>query len=254
MGDLTGRRAVVTGASRGIGRAIAVAFAEAGASVVIASRKQAALDAVAAEENERLGREALQPLACHTGDLDAVDAFWEQVFETGPVPDVLVNNAATNPYFGPMLDTPWSAWDKTIQVNLRGYFAMSRVLAKRWLADKRGGSIIQVASIFGLSGAMLQGTYAITKAGVVSMTQTLAHELGHANIRVNAIAPGLVDTRFAAALVSNPSIVGMYNQRTALKRYAQPEEIAGTALYLASDASSYTTGQVIVVDGGYRSQ
>ena len=165
--------------------------------------------------------------------------------------DVLVNNAGTNPYFGPMLDTEMGAWDKTFEVNLKGYFWMAREVARHLIArEEAHGAIVNVASIVGMMAAPLQGVYGMTKAAVISMTKTLAYELGPSGVRVNAISPGMVDTRLAAAIVSNDVLIADINARTALKRVAQPEEIAGAALYLASDASSFTTGEVLVVDGG----
>jgi NAD(P)-dependent dehydrogenase (short-subunit alcohol dehydrogenase family) len=164
--------------------------------------------------------------------------------------DVLVNNAATNPHFGPMLTADHGAWNKTFEVNLRGYFETSRQLAEHVIGRDAPGAIVNVASIVALSGAPLQGIYAMTKAAVVSLTQTLALELGPSRIRVNALAPGLVDTRFASALTQNADIVARVVGRTPLGRFAQPDEMAGPALFLASDAASFVTGHVLVADGG----
>ncbi len=166
-------------------------------------------------------------------------------------PDVAVNNAATNPHFGPMLGVDWPAWDKTFEVNLKGYFEVARQTAKRLIEKNRAGSIINVASVAGLRAAPMQGVYGMTKAAVISMTQTLAVELGRAKIRVNAIAPGLVETRFASTLISNEETAKYMNERSALGRHAQPEEIAPLAVYLASDEASFVTGQTYVIDGGF---
>ncbi len=244
-----GKVAIVTGGSRGIGEAIARALGLAGAKVAIASRT---IDGVRAAA-ERLRAEGIEvePFACHTGKTEEVDALVAAVVARFGKVDVLVNNAATNPYFGPMIAADDRAFDKTFEVNARGYFAAARAVARHLVLRGAPGSVLQVASMVALAGAPLQGLYAMTKAAVVSMTQTLAVELGPSGIRVNAIAPGLVDTRFASALTGNPDLVARVVARTPLGRYAQPDEIAGAALYLASDAASFVTGHTLVVDGGY---
>jgi len=239
---------VVTGASRGIGEAIARACVEAGAKVVLASRKQADLDKVAGA----LGDRALA-VACHTGKAEDVDAMMAKAVEAFGHVDGYVNNAATNPYFGPLVDTPDSAIDKTFEVNVRGYLYGARAFVKHARTRDGGGSIVNIASVAGIRAAPMQGIYGATKAAVISMTQTLAFELGGSKIRVNAIAPGLVETRFAAAIVQNPMLRDHVVNRTPLQRHAQPSEIAGAAVYLLSDAASFTTGSVMVVDGGLTS-
>jgi len=202
--QLRGKVAIVTGASRGIGEAIARLFVESGAQVVIAARKIDPLLAIASS----VGPSA-HPIAAHTGkEDDCKRLVAEAVARFGKL-DILINNAATNPYFGPMLDVDGGAWDKTFQ-----------------------------------------GVYGMTKAAILSMTKTLAFELASSRIRVNAIAPGLVDTRFASALTSNEAILSKVLEKTPLGRYAAPTEVAGAALYLASDAASYVTGHTLVVDGG----
>ncbi|MEO8842317.1 MAG: glucose 1-dehydrogenase [Kofleriaceae bacterium] len=236
---------VITGASRGIGEAIARAAVNEGAKVVLASRKQADLDKVAAE----LGPAAIA-VACHTGKAADVDAMFAKALETFGRVDGIVNNAATNPYFGPLIDTPDAAIDKTIEVNVRGYLYVARAFVKHARTRGDGGSIVNIASVAGIRAAPMQGIYGATKAAVISMTQTLAFELGSSKIRVNAIAPGLVETKFASALINNPMIRDQVVNRTPLGRHAQPVELAGAAMYLLSDAASFTTGTVIVVDGG----
>ena len=241
-GRLEGRTCIVTGGSRGIGQAVATAFAREGAEVAITSRKQDGLDRAAEEIAEETGV-AVHPIACHVGKPDRVDALG--------LPDVLVNNAATNPYFGPMIGLEWGAWDKTFEVNLKGAFTFARRVGQRLIDAGEPGSIINMSSVQGMRGAPWQGIYAMTKAALISMTKTLALEWGPAGIRVNAIAPGLVETRVAKVLVEQEQFRKMFTDRAALGRHAQPEEIAGAAVYLASDEASYVTGQVLPVDGGF---
>jgi NAD(P)-dependent dehydrogenase (short-subunit alcohol dehydrogenase family) len=248
---MRGRVAIVTGASRGIGEAIATAFCREGATVVLASRKPEGLTEVARRLTEGGATALARPL--HVGQLDAIGPWWDAVCAEVGVPDVLVNNAGTNPYFGPMLGTEWGAWDKTFEVNLKGPFEMTRQLVRRHLArpEKRPASVVSVASILGQTAAPLQGVYGMTKAAVMSMTRTLATELGETGIRFNAIAPGVVDTKLAAAITSDKTLLDAVVGRTALKRVARPEEIAGLAVFLATEESSYLTGQTFFVDGGY---
>lgn len=237
--------AIVTGASRGIGESIARAFADNGANVVIAARKLEGLTAVAESIGPRV-----HAVAAHTGrEADCAALVQAAVAKFGKV-DILVNNAATNPYFGPMIDIDEGAWDKTFEVNVKGYFWLSREVAKHLRGRDAAGSIINVASVAGLVASPLQAVYAMTKASIISMTKTLAYELAANNIRVNAIAPGFVDTRFAAAVLKNDTLLDEVIRMTPMKRYAQPHEIAGGAVYLASDASSYVTGHTLVIDGG----
>jgi NAD(P)-dependent dehydrogenase (short-subunit alcohol dehydrogenase family) len=245
---LQGKVALVTGGSRGIGESIARAFGQAGAEVAIASRKLPGVTAAA----ERL-REAgvtVEPYACHTGKPDEIAALVSAVIARFGRIDVLVNNAATNPYFGPLMGADDGVFDKTFEVNVKGYLHLARAVARHLVDRGAPGSLIFVSSIAGLAGSPLQGIYGMTKAAVISMTQTLAVELGPSKIRVNAIAPGLVDTRFASALTQNEDIASRVVGRTPLGRYAEPDEIAGAALYLASDAASFVTGHTLVVDGG----
>jgi NAD(P)-dependent dehydrogenase (short-subunit alcohol dehydrogenase family) len=250
---LENKVAIVTGASRGIGEAIARCFAANGAKVVIASRKIEPLTAVADSIGAAGG--AAFAVAAHTGKQDDCAMLVDAAVKKFGKVDILVNNAATNPYFGPMIDIDEGAWDKTFEVNTKGYFWMTREVVKhlrsREVAGQvPGGSIIHVASVAGLVASPLQGVYAMTKAAILSMTKTLAYELAANKIRVNAIAPGFVDTKFAAAVLKNDTLLEEVLRMTPLKRYAQPDEIAGGALYLASDSASYLTGHTLVIDGG----
>ncbi len=245
--DLTGKVTLVTGASRGIGEAIARALAEQGATVVICSRKQDALDAVADSINRGGGK--CKGIACHTGDATAIEKLFNQLkAEFGRV-DVLVNNAATNPHFGPAISIDMGAFDKTMEVNVKGYFLMCQH-AGRIMVEQRSGSMINVASIAGLSPGPMQGVYSMTKAAVINMTKVFAKELGSAGVRSNAICPGLVETKFASMLINTPEIYEQAVKSIPMGRHGQPREIAGLAVYLASDASTFTTGAVFVADGG----
>ena len=247
--SLEGKVILITGASRGIGEAMAVACAEAGAKVVLASRKQSGLEEVAAKIDAAGGEAAA--IACHTGQPDQIEALFAKAVERFGQVDGLVNNAATNPYFGPLVDIPEAAMDKTYEVNIKGYLFMAQRFVKH-VRDRGGdkGSVVSVASIAGMRASPMQGFYGMTKAAVISMTQTLAFELGGSNIRVNAIAPGLIETRFAAAIVQNPQLRTHVVSRTPLARHGQPVEIAAAAVYLLSDAASFVSGHTMVIDGG----
>jgi len=245
--SLTDKVAIVTGASRGIGEAIARGYAEQGAKVVIASRKQEALDPVAESINQTGG--TCKAIACHTGQPDQINALVDQVKgEFGGI-DILVNNAATNPYFGPAVDIDEGRFDKTMEVNVKGYFQMCQHVG-RGMIEQGGGVIVNIASIAGIQPGPMQVVYSMTKAAVISMTRGFAREMGGAGVRVNAIAPGLVETKFAQVLVDTPEIREQVVSQTCLNRHAQPNEIVGAAVYLASEAASYVTGEVLVVDGG----
>lgn len=245
--DLSAKVALVTGASRGIGQRIATHLAQAGAKVVLASRKQEALDAAAAEINDN-GGEALA-IAAHTGEKATLHNLVRRTVETWGKVDILVNNAATNPHFGPTLDAQDSLWQKTIEVNLMGNVWLCQQVVPI-MRDNGGGTIINVASVAGLRPGHFQGIYSITKAAIISLTQSLAMELGADGIRVNAIAPGLIQTRFARVLWEDETLLKQIEDKTPLGRIGQPQEIASLALWLASDASSFATGETFVVDGG----
>ena len=246
---LEGKVALVTGGSRGIGESIARVLGQAGARVAITARKPEGLEAAAARL--RAAGVDVFPVVSHAGKPDDAAALVPKVVAHFGAVDVLVANAATNPHFGPMLTADAWVFDKTFEVNARGYFLVAREVAKHLVDRGAPGSIVFVASMAGVMAAPLQGIYGMTKAAVLSMVKTLAVELGPSKIRVNGLAPGLVDTRFSQALVGNPDIVDVVVRRTPLGRYAQPDEIAGAALFLASDAASFVTGHTLVVDGGF---
>ncbi|MGC9323627.1 MAG: SDR family oxidoreductase [Desulfomonilia bacterium] len=244
---LDGKIALVTGASRGIGEAIAVSLADYGAQCILVSRKADALQRVVEEISSRGGK--AEAMACHVGDLDQIHALFDHVKERYGKLDVLINNAATNPYFGDMLGADEGIWDKTFDVNLKGPFFITKHAAQLMIGSG-GGSIVNVSSINGVKPALFQGVYSITKAGIIAMTKSFAKELATKNIRVNALLPGLVDTHFSKAIMGNEMIYDYAIKMIPMARHAQPREIAGAVVYLVSDAASFTTGACFVVDGG----
>jgi NAD(P)-dependent dehydrogenase (short-subunit alcohol dehydrogenase family) len=245
--DLDGRVALVTGASRGIGSAIATALAEQGARVVLSSRKQADLDV----EVERINAgfpDAAVAIAAHSGRPEDLQRLVKETMARFSRIDILVNNAATNPYFGPVLGADLAAWDKTFEVNLRGVFLLTKLVYEASM-ERNGGAVVNVASVGGLRPGLGLGVYNVTKAGVIMLTRQLARELG-GKVRVNAVAPGLVKTRFAEALWGNEAILERVLTSNPMGRIGTPDEIAGAVVFLVSDAASYINGEVLVIDGG----
>ena len=244
---LDGRVALVTGGSRGIGRAVALALAHAGADVVVAARKEADLASVA-DELRAAGRRALA-VPAHLGRRADVERLFDTALDAFGRLDVLVNNAATNPVFGPLGDIEEDAWDRIMTLNVKGYLLAAQ-RAARAMAPSRRGAIVNVTSIAGLRASPGLGAYSVSKAAVIMLTRVLARELAPDGIRVNAVAPALIETRFSEALWKNPERLESYVRSTPLGRTGQPEEVVGAVLYLCSDAASYVTGQTLVLDGG----
>ncbi|MCJ7496220.1 MAG: glucose 1-dehydrogenase [Deltaproteobacteria bacterium] len=244
--SLKGKVALITGASRGIGQAVAIGLAQAGADIAIASRKLPDLEKVA-EQVRKTGRKCL-PVAAHVARVEEINNLVGQVMaEYGKI-DILVNNAATNPTMASAMDVDERAWDSIMNLNLRGLFFLSQAVA-RLMKEKGGGKIINISSIAGISPDLLP-VYSISKAGVIMATKVMAQQWAQYNIRANAVAPGLTKTRFSEALWNNPDILKLAMGKTPMARVADPEEMVGAILYLAADASSYVTGQVIAIDGG----
>jgi len=244
---LDGKVALISGASRGIGESIAVALAQYGAHTILVSRKIDALEEVAKEIRDKGGK--ADSIACHMGEVAQIEAMFKQVREKFGRLDILINNAATNPFFGEMINADEAIWEKTFDVNLKDPFFMIKH-AVPLMVESGGGSIVNVSSVNGIRPAFMQGIYSVTKAGLISMTRAFAKELAAKNIRVNALLPGLTDTKFSKALMDNKNIYDYVVKQVPMNRHAEPDEMAGAALYFVSEAASYTTGSILVVDGG----
>lgn len=247
MFDLTGRVAIVTGGSRGIGEAIAMALAEFGAKVVLSSRKIEGLNAVK-EKIEAAGGEAIC-IPAHMGKPESLKEVVDGALEAFGTIDILVNNAATNPVFGPLNQSEERAWDQIVNVNMKGIFFLTLMVGQVML-EKGRGSIINISSEAGVKPTPMLGMYSVSKAGLDMITKAFALEWGSQGVRVNGVAPGLVKTHFSQALWANEDILKVATARTPMGRMAQPEEMAGLVVYLASDAASYITGVTVLADGG----
>ena len=245
--DLSGKVAIVTGSTKGIGRAIAEALARAGAKVVISSRKADKCEEVAAHIRSEGGEAAA--ISCHIGKREDVERLVSETKSKYGQVDILVCNAAVNPYYGPMEGLTDDAFTKVIDSNVRSNLWLCNLVLPG-MAERKDGSVIIVSSIGGLRGSLNLGIYAISKAADFQLARNLAVEWGPRNIRVNCIAPGLVRTDFARALWDNPEALAKTEAATPLRRIGEPEDIAGAAVYLASPASRWMTGQVLVIDGG----
>jgi NAD(P)-dependent dehydrogenase (short-subunit alcohol dehydrogenase family) len=244
--SLSGKVALVTGGSRGIGKAIAIGLAKFGADVAVTSRKLPDLEGVA-KEIKGLSRRSMA-VATHVGRMNEINNLVPQIKDKLGRIDILVNNAATNPTMDQAMDIEERAWDSIMNLNLKGLFFLSQAVA-RLMKEQGAGKIINVASVAGITPDILP-VYSISKAGVIMATKVMAQQWAQYNIKVNALAPGLTKTRFSEALWSNAAVLQAVTERTPLQRVAEPDEMVGAVIFLASDASSYVTGHVLVVDGG----
>ena len=243
--SLEGKIALLTGGSRGIGEAIATEFALRGAHCILTSRKLEGLNEVVERITASGG--SAEAIACHAGELGQIESLVQGVDQRHGRVDILVNNAATNPHAGPVIGATEAAWDKTFDVNVKGAFFLTQMLVPLM---KTGGSVINIGSIEGVRPGLDRAMYSISKAAVISMTKAFAKELANLDIRVNAILPGLVDTRMARVLIEDAVAYDSVVQQVPMRRHARPDELTGAALYFASNASTYTTGAILVVDGG----
>jgi dehydrogenase/reductase SDR family member 4 len=253
--QLTGKVAIITGASKGIGEAMALMLAAQGAKVVVNSRKQDAVDEVAQAINNASnaknteGPQAIG-VAGQVGNQEDCQRIFDAAMQAFGRVDILINNAATNPVFGPVENTDDKAFNKIMEVNVKAPFELAKLCLPIMQANG-GGSIINISSIGGVSPEQGLGIYSVSKAALISLTKVMAHEWGKHNIRANVICPGLIETKFSEALWNNEKILKYFLSQLPLGRVGQPDEIAGLALFLASDASGYCTGGVFVADGGY---
>jgi NAD(P)-dependent dehydrogenase (short-subunit alcohol dehydrogenase family) len=248
--SLEGKVAIISGASRGIGRAIARRYAAAGARLVIGSRRQENIESAAGFINEAYpGR--VYPVVAHAGKREDAQVLVDAAVARYGRVDIVVNNAGTNPHFGPIMTSEPSHWDKILEVNVKGSFWLCQAAVRQMQAQGSGGKIINMASVTGLEPGPMMGIYSVSKAALIMLAKVLALELAADNIQVNVIAPGIIKTRFSRALWDNPGLRSGIEAKTPAGRLGDPEEVCGLALYLASKASSFATGGVYTVDGGY---
>jgi len=247
--DLSGKVAVVTGSSRGIGRAIVEQMAAAGAHVVVSSRKAPACQEVVDAINEKEGREAAIAIPANISDKDALQRLVDETRAKWGKIDILVCNAASNPHFGSMLEIDDEAFDKVLSNNIKSNHWLSQMVLPE-MAERGEGAIVIISSITGVQGSSVIGTYGISKAADMQLARNIASEFGPKGVRANAIAPGLIKTDFARALWENPDILKQVTSKAPLKRIGMPDEIAGAAVFLASPAGAFMTGQTLVIDGG----